>query len=168
MAWHLTGEPESPLEQVREKIEQEDYDIVSKLESLREQILEFHNKEEGIYNNLDLRRKREKEVPDIEIFLEEETEKFESIKAELADINQKIQEAGNESEKLMQILQNEELTQETVAKTIKAIEKIEAEINSFENSLEQSEEDPDKMLSRFTEKVNDQIEKLESQLELQN
>ena len=81
MAWHLSGEPESPLEQVREKIEQEDYDIVSKLESLREQILEFHNKEEGIYNNLDLRRKREKEVPDIEIFLDEETEKFESIKA---------------------------------------------------------------------------------------
>ena len=162
----LKWRTKSPLEEVEQKIEQEDYDIVKKLESIREQILEFHNQEEGIYNNLDLRRKREKEVPDIEIFLEEESEKFESIKGELVDLNQKIDEAGNESEKLMQILQDEDLTQETVAKTIKAIEKIEAEINSFENKLEESDEDPDKLLSQFTEKVNNQIEKLESHLEI--
>lgn len=168
MAWHLSGEPKSPLEEVREKIEQEDYDIVNKLESVREQIIEFHNKEEGIYNSLDLKRKRKKEVPDIEIFLEEENDKFDSIKAELIDINNKIEEAGNESEKLMQILQSEGLTQETVAKTIKAIEKIEAEINQFEERLEASDEDPDNLLKQFTEKINNQIEKLERQLEIEN
>jgi len=169
MAWHLSGEPKSPLEEVREKIEQEDYDIVSKLETVREQILEFHNKEEGIYNNLDLRRKREKEVPDIEIFLEEENEKFESIKAELADINQKIEKAGNESAKLEQILEKEGLSQEKIAETIKAINKIKQEIEIFEDKIEDdNDEDPDKLLKQFTEEINNQIQRLENKLSIKN
>lgn len=166
MVWGLTGEEKSPLEEVKEKIEQEDYDVIKKLETVRTQIQEFHNQEEGIYNGLDLKNKRRKEVPDIEIFLEEENEKFESIKAELNDLNNKIDEAEEGSSKLEQILENEGLSQERVIKTIKAIEDIETEINRFEKKLKTSDEDPDKLLAGFTEKINNQIEELERQLEI--
>ena len=146
---------------MRKKIEEEDMGIVRKLESIRASFRDFVESEEGMYQGLNIEAKREKEIPDIEIFLEQEEGNLENVKSQMEVVDEQIREAGQNDE-IRKVLKEEDLDPDKIEAGVKAISRIEEEIIEFKQKLENSDRDPEPLLEEFFHNIDGQISKVES------